>query len=175
MGTCPMERGHRGRKSPDKGTNEHRIPGVGPIRGHHSTPLLLFPAVPAFVTLPPTLRLAAAIGFVETVALLTYGLSIAAFEQDGSTAGVTGSDLAPIVLIGLYAVFAAIVFAVTFGLLQRRMRSFTPFLLVQAFGVVVAQPLVTGAGTRALGVVVAALAVAAAGSLLAPASREALR
>ncbi len=131
--------------------------------------------MPAFIAMPRSLQIATALGYCETVAILGYGIAIAAFERGGTTAGMTGSDVAPAILVGIYVVFAAIVFAVTTGLSQLRHRAFTPYLVVQAFGMVVAQALLASSGTRPLGVLVLGVALAAAAAALVPATRAGLR
>ena len=131
--------------------------------------------VPAFVSLPRPLQVAVVAGYVETVGLGAYGISIAAFESSGATAGVTGSDLAPGILIAIYACFALILFVVTTGLGRLRRRAFTPFLLSQGFGLVVAQPLLAEPSTRAAGAVIAGIAAVGAVAVLWPAGRERFR
>ncbi len=105
-------------------------------------------------------RLAIVIGYLEAVALAGYGASIALFEQTGTTAGVsgTGADVAPAVLTALYFVFAALTVLVTRLLSSSRRAAFTPFVLIQAFALVVAQSLLGASGTRLAGVVLVAVA-----------------
>ena len=129
--------------------------------------------MPAFIALPRPLRAAGALGYLQAVGLTAYAISIAAFEQGGTTAGVTGTDLAPVVLVALYLAFAAIAFGVSTGLVQCRRRAFTPYLLLQAFGLVVAQPLLAEPGTRVLGVLLVAVALTAGATAVA--ARGALR
>ncbi len=133
--------------------------------------------MPAFASLPTGLRIAGVLGYLEALAVISYGISIRAFETTGSTSGISGSgaDLAPSVLTVLYAAFATLMGILATVLVRRRRAGLTPFLLVQAFALVVAQPLLLGNATRVLGVVVAVVALIAAGSALAPASRESLR
>lgn len=121
------------------------------------------------------LRIAGVVGYVEAMALIAYAISILAFEQGGATSGISGAgaDLAPGVLVALYLAFAVIVFVVTTGLLRASRRAFTPYLLVQAFGLVVAQPLLGAASTRLAGVVL--VAVAALALVVAARARALLR
>ncbi len=133
--------------------------------------------MPAFASLPKSLRIAGVVGYLEAATVAGYGISISAFEATGSTSGIAGSgaNLAPGVLTALYAAFAALMFAVTTLLVRARRAGLTAFLLVQAFGLVVAQPLLQADDTRFIGVAVVVAAVIAAGSALTRASREVLR
>lgn len=113
------------------------------------------------------LRLAAALGLLEAVALAAYGVSVAVYEGIGDTTGVNGdgANLAPPVLIGLFALFAGLVLLVT-GMLYRGKRSArTPFVLIQAFGIVIAQPLFVEASTRWMGGLLAVVAIVAVAGL----------
>lgn len=127
--------------------------------------------------LPATVRAAAAIAFLETVGLVAYAASILLFETGGSTTGIAGSgaDLAPGVLVTIYLGFAALIVFVALRVLRGSRRAFTPYLLTQAFGIVVAQPLVQESSTRGLGIVVLLVAIAGLAAILAPASRRALQ
>ena len=131
--------------------------------------------VPALVSLPVPLKIAGGIGVVQAIALAAYGLSIIGFELGGSTSGMQGSELAPGVLAVLYFVFAALIAFVTYALMQRKAGARTPFLLIQAFGVVVAQPLLAGSSTMLIGVALITISVAAAAATLLPQSRRALQ
>jgi len=70
------------------------------------------------------------------------------------------------VLVALYAVFAALVLLIARAYRRGARAAVTPMLLVQAFAVVVAQPLLSADGTRALGLLVLFTAVAGAGLAL---------
>lgn len=131
-------------------------------------------AVPERIVRPRPILMAGAVGLIEALSLLLYGLSIVVYESRGSTSGIAGSgaDLAPAVLIGLFVVFGALVLFVTWLLLQGRRVARTPYLLAQAFAAVVAQALLSATSTRALGVVVLALAALAVAMTLTPSSRE---
>ncbi len=133
--------------------------------------------MPAFTSLPTALRIAVGIGLLEALAVLGYGVSIAAFERGGSTQGISGSgaDLAPAVLVAVYVGFAGLVLLVDLLLLRGRHSALTAFLLVQAFGLVVAQPLLQEASTRAIGVLLVLAALAALGAILTKSARGALR
>lgn len=102
---------------------------------------------------PRSITAAVVVGLIEALALVLYGISIVVYEQGGDTTGISGSgaDLAPVVLIGLFLVFAALVLLVTWLLSKGRRAARTPFLMVQAFAIVVAQPLIAEPSTRVLG------------------------
>lgn len=131
-------------------------------------------AVPERLSRPRPILMAGAVGVIEALSLVAYGLSIVVYESVGETTGITGSgaDLAPAVLIGIFAVFAALVLLVTWLLYSGRRAARTPFILAQAFAVVVAQPLVSAASTRVLGALVLALAVLGIAAALAPKTGE---
>lgn len=131
--------------------------------------------MPTLASLPNSLKVAGLLGTVEAVGLAAYGISIIAYELGGSTTGIQGSDLAPGVLVALYFVFAAIIAGVTFGLLQAKFGARTPFLLIQAFAVVIAQPLLSGEGTTLIGIGIVGCAVAATVVCLLPSSRRTLQ
>lgn len=105
---------------------------------------------------------------------MLYALSIVVFESRDETTGISGAgaDLAPAVLIGLFVVFAALVLLVTWLLVRGRRAARTPFVLTQAFSVVVAQPLISASATRSAGVAVLVLAVLATISALTPGAGE---
>jgi len=126
---------------------------------------------------PRPILTAGAVGLIEAVCLVLYGLSIVLYEQGGPTTGISGSgaDLAPTVLIGLFVVFATLVLLVTWLLVGGRRSARTPFLLTQAFALVVAQPLISEASTRLLGAAVLAAAALAAGAALTRSASEYLR
>lgn len=131
--------------------------------------------MPAFASLPLSLRLAGVIGALEAIGFGAYALSIIGFEITSSTSGIQGSDLAPSVLIGLFIVFAALIAVVTFFLLNARSGARTPYLLIQAFGVVIAETLYAGDGTRLIAVVIALASVAGIALVFTPSARRALQ
>lgn len=131
--------------------------------------------MPAFVSLPLTLRLAGVIGALEAIGFGAYALSIIGFELTSSTSGIQGSDLAPSILIGLFIVFSALIAVVTFFLLSARASARTPYLLIQAFGIVIAETLYAGDGTRLIAVVIGAASLVGAVLVLTPSARAALR
>ena len=133
--------------------------------------------VPVSESIPATVRAAAAIAVLEAAGIVAYAVSILRFESDGSTSGIAGSgaDLAPGVLVTIYLGFAALVLFVAWRILSGSRRAFTPYLLTQAFGVVVAQPLLQADSTRGIGVAVLVVALAGLAAILARPSRAALR
>ena len=131
--------------------------------------------MPALKALPWTLKLAGAIGVVQTIALAAYAVMIIGFEMSSSTSGIQGSDLAPSILIAMYLLFAALLAFVTFALVDGRSAARTPFLLAQAFGVVIAQTLWAGDGLQAIAVAIGASALTAGVLCILPVSRAALR
>lgn len=133
--------------------------------------------MPETPALPLSLRIGIAVGYLEALATVAYGLSIAAFERTGSTSGISGSgaDLAPAVLVAVYVGFACLVFLVTHMLRRGRRSALTAYLLVQAFGLVVAQPLLQESSTRLGGAVIVLAALLAAGSVLRRSARAVLR
>ena len=126
--------------------------------------------------MPASLRGAVAIGLLEVLGIVGYALSIAIFERGGSTSGIAGSgaDLAPGVLVVIYLGFAVLVALVVRSVGRGSRRALTPYLLAQAFGVVVAQPLLQAAPTRLVGLLVLIVALAGIGLVLAPSSRRSL-
>ena len=109
--------------------------------------------------------------------MVAYAVSILRFESGGSTTGIAGSgaDLAPGVLVTIYLGFAALVLFVAWHIGRGSRRAFTPYLLAQAFGVVVAQPLLQASSTRGIGAIVLVIAIVGLAAILAPGSRQALR
>lgn len=123
---------------------------------------------------PASMQIAGVVGVLEGLGLLGYALTIAAIERSQPTAGIRGSDLAPGVLVGLYVAFALLILTVTRALTRGSRRAWTPYLLAQAFALVVAQALFAYQSTWAIGGVVVGLA--AVGSVCAsmPSTRACL-
>lgn len=119
------------------------------------------------------MRLVAGLAVMQAAGLIAYGISIVVSEWRQPTSGITGSgaDLAPSVLVGLYLVFATLVLVIARAYRRGARSAVTPLLLVQAFAVVVAQPLLAAVGTRALGLLVLLSALAGAALALSPRSR----
>lgn len=130
--------------------------------------------MPAHPNPPTAVRLAVGVAVMQAVGLVAYGGSIVISEQGQPTEGISGSgaDLAPGVLVGLYLVFAALVLLVARAYGRGARTAFTPFLLVQAFAVVVAQPLLSAGSTRALGILVLVTALLGAGAALSGPARR---
>ena len=123
-------------------------------------------------SLPVPLRIAAGIGALEAAGLVGYGISILAFEQGHATAGIAGpgASLAPLVLVALYWIFAALIAVVAWQLVGLRNGARTPYFVIQAFALVVAQPLVVEPATRMIGLFVGAVGILGALALLASTS-----
>ena len=133
-------------------------------------------AVPDSQRPPATLRGAVAVGVLELLGIVGYALSIALFERGGATSGIAGSgaDLAPGVLVAIYLGFAVLVALVVRSVGRGSRRALTPYLLAQAFGVVIAQPLLQATPTRFVGLLVLVVSLAGIGLVLAPATRRSL-
>ena len=132
---------------------------------------------PADDRLPVPLRFAAAVGALEALLLIGYGISVAVFPLVGRTSGVSeGADVAGPVLAVILVVFGVLVALVVRGLLHRRAAARVPFFLVQAFTVIGAWPLASGglAWERVLGIGLVVLAAASAYVALSPAGAAAL-
>jgi hypothetical protein len=120
-------------------------------------------------TRPITLSAAAAIEVVEGAAVLAVGLFVGIEAIIGSP-----NDLASAVVLALMAVAAGIgIIAVGRGLWQTRRWARAPALLTQIFAVIAAISMIQSR-RQALGVVLIALAVAGAATLLSPPSTRAL-
>lgn len=131
--------------------------------------------VPAIGSQPRTLQLAAGIGALQAVGLATYAVALLSFEAGSTTSGMQGSDLAPGILVALYAIFAVLVFGVAFLFVTGHASARTPFVLVQVFGLVVAQPLLSGESTQRLGVLLVLASVMAIGCAVSPSARRGLQ
>ena len=120
-------------------------------------------------TRPATLSAAAAIEAVEGAAVLAVGLFVGIEAIIGSP-----NDLASAVVLSLMAVAAGIgIIAVGRGLWQARRWARAPALLTQIFAVIAAISMIQSR-RQVLGVVLVALAIAAAVTLLSPPSTRAL-
>jgi hypothetical protein len=133
--------------------------------------------VPELRHRPRPVTIAGGIGVIEAICLVLYGISIVAFEQTSQTSGISGSgaDLAPAILVALFAVFAALVLLVTWMLSRGRRAARTPFVMVQAFAIVVGQPLAAATSTRTTGIALIALALLAVGLLFSSSAKEYLQ
>jgi hypothetical protein len=120
-------------------------------------------------TRPITLSAAGAIEAVEGAAVLAVGLFVGIEAIIGSP-----NDLAGAVVLGLMAVAAGIgIIAVGRGLWQARRWARAPALLTQIFAVIAAISMIQSR-RQVLGVVLIALALAGAVTLLSPPSTRAL-
>lgn len=131
--------------------------------------------VPAIGSQPVTVRVAALIGAAQAVGLASYALALVSFEATSSTAGMQGSSLAPGVLVTVYLVFAGVVAAVGYWLATGHAAARTPFLLIQGFGLVIAQPLFVGDGTMSIAIAIVLAVAVAIGCVLSSSARSALR
>ena len=123
----------------------------------------------AVSTRPITLSAAAAIEAVEGAAVLAVGLFVGIEAIIGSP-----NDLASAVVLALMAVAAGIgIIAVGRGLWQARRWARAPALLTQIFAVIAAISMIQSR-RQAVGVVLIALALAGAATLLSPPSTRAL-
>ena len=111
---------------------------------------------------PWPLRAAIAWSAAESVALVAYALAIgiAARDSRGSSITATGWEMA------VYLAFAALIGLLCFGLIRRNSLARTPFLVTQAFVVIVGWTVFSGDGglTKAVGVII--LVVGVTGVLL---------
>ena len=116
-----------------------------------------------------------AVGASEALMLLGYGASIIVFEVVSTTSGISGTtDLAGPVLAGLLMVFGALVGTVSWAAWNRRSSARTPYVVAQAFALVVGWTLASGDGTapRALGAALLVIAGAALVLMLARGAAE---
>ena len=122
------------------------------------------------------LKFSLAIALVETVGVTAYAVSIVlSYVQNGSS-GTTGSDVSPWFLFIVYLGFAALIALVARGLWRGSGAARTPYLVTQAFAIVVAQPLISGAEVfeRVLGWALVAIALAGSISILRPSASQGL-
>jgi hypothetical protein len=120
-------------------------------------------------TRPITLSAAAAIEAVEGAAVLAVGLFVGIEAIIGSP-----NDLASALVLALMAIAAGIgIIAVGRGLWQTRRWARAPALLTQIFAVIAAISMIQSR-RQAVGVVLIALALAGAATLLSPPSTRAL-
>ena len=123
----------------------------------------------AVSTRPITLSAAAAVEAVEGVAVLAVGLYVGIEAIVGSP-----NDLASAVVLALMAVAAGVgIVAVGRGLWQARRWARAPALLTQIFAVIAAISMIQSR-RQAVGVILIALALAGAATLLSPPSTRAL-
>jgi hypothetical protein len=122
------------------------------------------------------LRIAIAIAAIECVAVATYAVSILVVSRSTASQGTSGSDVSPWVLVAIYVIFAGLIAINIRGLIRGNGSARTPYLVIQAFAVVVAQALVSGSETFeiAAGWTLISLAVAGAISILRPSASTGL-
>ena len=102
-------------------------------------------------------RAAVGLAIAETVALVAYAIAIAiaARNSSGATVTATGWEVA------VYLAFAALLGVLSVGLLRRSPLARTPFLVAQAFVLIVGWTVFSGDGTvtKTLGAIIAAVGV----------------
>lgn len=92
----------------------------------------------------PVLLVAMAIAAIQGLGLIVYSLTIGVLYVANGTSGISGSDVAPWSLIGVFVAFAALIGMIIRGLWRGNGSSRTPYLVTQAFGIVVGQTLISG-------------------------------
>lgn len=123
---------------------------------------------------PIALKIALWIGLAQAVAILVYAASIGILHLQQGTQGATGSDVSPWFLILTYVAFASLILWVIFKLNRQSGAARTPYLLTQAFAIVIAQALVSGSETAEIigGWILIVLAAIGAISILTPAASK---
>jgi len=116
------------------------------------------------------LTVALAIGLIEVGGLLGYGIAIVVSYYAFGSTGVTGSGSAPWILLVMFAGFAAAIFQIVRVLWHGNASARTPYLLAQAFALVISQTLLNGAETveRVIGWALIGMALVATGAILSP-------
>lgn len=117
------------------------------------------------------------IGGVESLGLFAYAVSLIFNSLVSGTSGASGSDLSPWVLFIVYLALSAAVALIVRGLWRFSAAARTPFLLTQAFAIVVAEPLASGGEQfeRWLAWLLIAIAIAGAVLILSRQASAALR
>lgn len=121
-----------------------------------------------------TLSLSLSVAALEASGLAVYGFAILISNLTSGTSGASGSDVSPWVLFVSYLAFAALIGWIVRNLWRGLASARTPYLLTQAFALVVAQTLISGSEIfeRTLGWLLVVLALGGAAALLSrPASR----
>lgn len=118
------------------------------------------------------LKIALAVGVIEVFAVVAYAISIGVLHLQQGTSGAVGSDVSPWFLITTYMGFAALILLVIWKLNSGSGGARTPYLVTQAFALVVAEALFNGAETAEVigGWVLVALALVGAVAILNPAA-----
>lgn len=102
-------------------------------------------------------RAAVGLAIAETVALVVYAIAIAIAARDsrGATMTATGWEVA------VYLAFAVLLGVLTFGLMRRSALARTPFLVAQAFVLIVGWTVFSGDGTvtKTLGALIALVGI----------------
>lgn len=118
------------------------------------------------------MKIALAVGVIEVFAIVAYAISIGVLHLQQGTSGAVGSDVSPWFLITTYLGFAALILLVIWKLNSGSGGARTPYLVTQAFALVVAEALFNGAETAEVigGWVLVALALVGAVAILNPAA-----
>ena len=103
------------------------------------------------------LRLAIVLAGLETIGIVIFivAIALAARSSQGSTVTATGPEIA------IYAIFAALMGLLTFGLVRRNALARTPYLIAQLFVGIIGYTVLVGDGvvTKAFGAVILAVGV----------------
>jgi hypothetical protein len=120
------------------------------------------------------LKISILVGLLQAAAIITYAISIGVLHLVQGTQGTTGSDVSPWFLIVTYFGFAALILWVVMKLNRGSGGARTPYLITQAFGLVIAQALVYGSETaEVIGAwVLIALSITGAIAILTPAASK---
>ncbi len=122
------------------------------------------------------LKTAIAIAVLELVGVAGYAVSILFSYLTTGSHGTTGSDVSPWILAVLYLAFAALIALIVRGLSKGKGSARTPYLITQAFAVVVAEALISGSedAEKILGWALVAIALAGSISILRPSASRGL-
>lgn len=120
------------------------------------------------------LKIALAIGLFELVSIIAYAASIGILHLQQGTSGAVGSDVSPWFLIFTYIGFAVLIGLVVWKLSAGNGSARTPYLLTQAFALVIAQALISGAEAFEVfaGWTLVVLGIAGAVAILTPAASK---
>lgn len=122
------------------------------------------------------LKTSFAIAIAEMLAVAGYAISIVIAYLSTGSHGTSGSDVSPWVLVLVYLGFAALIALNARGLWRGNGSARTPYLVTQAFAVVVAQTLLNGANSAEVigGWALIIIAVTGAISILRPSASQGL-
>lgn len=122
------------------------------------------------------LKTAIAVAMLELVSVAGYAFSIVISYLTTGSHGTTGSDVSPWILTVVYLAFAALIGLIVRGLVKGKGSARTPYLVTQAFAVVVAQALISGSedSEKLIGWALVAIALAGSISILRPSASKGL-